>query len=234
MNYLHHALIGVGTAGLGLAAAEAFGMSPAPFMTIGMGALIVATGSIATDLDHPKSFISNSIPSHIIRIALAVLAIPVLAALAALLSTQDVSGTWAQLTGLVFGVSFLRWALIALAVSLGLMSLSWLLYRSLHHRGPLHSIIFAFGVTAATCWIFWYYWLPWTWGLAFGWGWLWHILADGLTEQGVPFFWPFNDEHMHTLPAWSCGVGRALLSLVAVVGIIFLIYFQFSGFSSRS
>jgi membrane-bound metal-dependent hydrolase YbcI (DUF457 family) len=224
MNYLHHARIGVGTAGLGLAAAEAFGMFPAPFMTIGMGALIVATGSIATDLDHPKSFISNSIPSRIIRISVAVLAIPVLAALAALLSTQDVSGTWAQLTALVFGVNFLRRALIALAASLGLMSLSWVLYKSLHHRGPLHSIIFACTMTAVTCWAFWYYWLPWTWGLAFGWGWLWHIFADGLTEQGVPFFWPFNDERRHTLPALACGLGRFLLSLAAVAGIGLTVY----------
>jgi len=90
MNYVHHALIGVGTAGLGLAVAEMLGMPPVPLLTLGMGALIVATGSIATDLDHPKSFISNSIPSHIIRIALAVLAIPILAALAALLTTRDV------------------------------------------------------------------------------------------------------------------------------------------------
>jgi len=57
----------------------------------------------------PQIFYQYSIPSHIIRIALAVLAIPILAALAALLTTRDVSGTWMQLSGLVFGVSFLRW-----------------------------------------------------------------------------------------------------------------------------
>ena len=227
MNYVHHALIGVGTAGLGLAVAEMLGMPPVSLLTLGMGALIVATGSIATDLDHPKSFISNSIPSHIIRIALAVLAIPMLAALAALLTTRDVSGTWLQLSGLGFGVSFLGWALIALAGSLGLMLLSWLLYKSLHHRGPLHSIVFACGVTALASWAFWYYWLPWTWGLAFGWGWLWHILADGLTAEGVPFFWPFNDVRRHTLPVFTCGIGRALLYLVVTAGIILLVYFQF-------
>ena len=230
MNYVHHAFIGVGTAGLGLAIAETLGMPPAPLLTVGMGALIVATGSIATDLDHPKSFISNSIPSRIIRIASAVLAIPLLAALAALLTTHDIFGTWTQLTALVFGVNFLRWALIALAASLGLMLLSWLLYKSLHHRGPLHSILFAFGVTALAGWAFWYYWLPWTWGLAFGWGWLWHILADGLTKEGVPFFWPLNDERRHTLPALACGIGRVLVSLAAVAGIILAAYFQFSGY----
>ncbi len=229
MNYIHHALIGVGTAGLGVAAAEALGLPPPPLLSLGIGALVVGTGSIATDLDHPKSFISNSIPSEVIRIALAILLIPSLAALGALLTTHDLQSVWDQFSGLVFGVNFLRWALIALGGSLGLILLSWLLYKSLHHRGPLHSILFALGVTAIACWIAWYYWLPWTWGLAFGWGWLWHILADGLTKEGVPFFWPFNDERRHTLPEWMLGAARPLVSVVAVAGILLLVYFQVAG-----
>jgi membrane-bound metal-dependent hydrolase YbcI (DUF457 family) len=228
VNYIHHALIGVGTAGLGVAAAEALGLPPLTLATLGMGALVVGTGSIATDLDHPKSFISNSIPTGVIRIALAVLVIPVLAALAVMLTTHDLPGTWRQLTGLVFGVTFLRWAFIALGLALGLMLASWLLYRSLHHRGPLHSLYFTLGVTTIACVVFWWLWQPWTWGLAFGWGWLWHILADGLTEQGVPFFWPFNNTHDHTLPAWGRGAGRLILSVVAGAGIIFLIFLQVS------
>jgi membrane-bound metal-dependent hydrolase YbcI (DUF457 family) len=228
VNYIHHALIGVGTAGLGVVAAEALGMPPPMLITLGIGALVVGTGSIATDLDHPKSFISNSIPSGVIRVALAVLVIPLVATLAAMLTTHDIPGTWTQFAGLVFGVNFLRWALIALGLSLGLMLASWLLYKSLHHRGPLHSLYFTLGVTTVACVVFWWFWLPWAWGLAFGWGWLWHILADGLTEQGVPFFWPFNENRGHTLPAWGCGVGRVLLSLVAIGGIILLIYLQFS------
>ena len=172
---------------------------------------MVGTGSIATDLDHPKSFISNSIPSGVIRVALAILVIPLLAALAAMLTTHDIPGTWRQLTGLVFGVNFLRWAFIALGLALGLMVASWLLYKSLHHRGPLHSIYFTLGLTTVACVVSWWFWLPWAWGLAFGWGWLWHILADGLTEQGVPFFWPFNDDRGHTLPAWSSWSGPVIL-----------------------
>jgi membrane-bound metal-dependent hydrolase YbcI (DUF457 family) len=232
MNYIHHAMIGVGTASLGVVAAEVFGMHQPPLVTLGIGALVIGTGSIATDLDHPKSFISNSIPSHVIRIALAVLVIPLLAGLAALLTAPDPQGTWAQLAGLVFGVNFLRWALIALLSALGLILLSWLLYRSLHHRGPLHSIIFAVGMTVIACLVFWWFWIPWAWGLAFGWGWLWHILADGLTEAGVPFFWPFIDERKHTLPELGRVVGRPLLSIVAAGSIVLLIYFQISGYFS--
>lgn len=229
MNYLHHALIGIGTAGLGIAAAEALGTHPLPLVTLGVGTLVVGTGSIATDLDHPKSFISNSIPSGIIRLALVVLLIPILAGLATVLSTRDIPGSWAGLVGLIFGVDFLRWALIALGVALGLMSLSWLLYRSLHHRGPLHSLYITLAVTTVACMIFWWAWLPWTWGLAFGWGWLWHILADGLTEQGVPVYWPFNEKRLHTLPPLVCALGRPLLSVLAVSGIVMLIILQVSG-----
>ena len=232
MNYIHHALIGVGTASLGVVAAEALGMPALPLVTLGIGALVIGTGSIATDLDHPKSFISNSIPSHVIRIALAVLIIPLLAGLAALLTTPDPRGTWAQLAGLVFRVNFLRWALIALMLALGLILLSWLLYRSLHHRGPLHSIIFALGMMIIVCLVFWWFWIPWAWGVAFGWGWLWHILADGLTEAGVPFFWPFIDERKHTLPELGRAVGRPLLSIVVAGSIILLIYYQISAYFS--
>jgi len=147
MNCVHHVFIGGGTVGLGFATAEAFGMVPAPLLALGTGALLVAAGSNATDLDNPRSFISNSIPSRVVRIVLAVLAIPLFATLAALLTTHDFSNTWVQITGLVFGVNFLHWALIVLAASLGLMLLCWLLYKSLYHRGLLHSIIFAIGVT---------------------------------------------------------------------------------------
>lgn len=228
MNYIHHALIGVGTAGLALVAAETLGLQLLPLPALGLGALAVGIGSISTDLDHPKSFISNSIPSRVIRLALAILLIPLLAAAAAMLTTHDVLGTWIQFTSLVFGVSFLRWALIALGVALGLMLLSWLLYKSLHHRGPLHSLLFAVSMAFLIGWVSWYYWLPWTLGLAFGWGWLWHILADGLTDEGVPFFWPFNDGRRHTLPARICGIGRSLLSLIAAAGIVWLVFFQVS------
>jgi membrane-bound metal-dependent hydrolase YbcI (DUF457 family) len=228
MNYIHHAIIGIGTAGLGIVVAETLGLASPPLLNLAIGALVVGSGSIATDLDHPRSFISNSIPSRVIRLALVILLVPFLAALAALLTTHDMEGTWAQFAGLVFGVNFLRWALIAFVGALGLMLLSWLLYKSLHHRGPLHSILFTLGMTTFACLVLRAFGIYWAWGLALGWGWLWHILADGLTEQGVPFFWPFNDERKHTLPVWACRVARALLSVLSVAGMILLVFFQVS------
>jgi membrane-bound metal-dependent hydrolase YbcI (DUF457 family) len=224
MNYIHHALIGVGTASLGVLVVEACGVPQVTTVALGAGAVIAASGAIATDLDHPKSFISHSIPSRVVRIALAILTIPILATLATLLTSPDTQGTINTFTALVLGVSILRWCLFAAGLSLGLMALSWLLYKSLHHRGPLHSLIFTIAVAVAACLIFTAFKQSWTWGLVFGWGWLWHILADGLTKEGVPFFWPINDERMHTLPAWACGLGRGLLSMASVAGILGLVF----------
>jgi membrane-bound metal-dependent hydrolase YbcI (DUF457 family) len=151
MNYIHHALIGVGTAALGVIAAEAMGLPQVAPAALGIGAVAAAAGAIATDLDHPKSFISHSIPSRIVRIALAILAIPLLAALGVLLTSHDVTGTLYQFTGLVLAIAILRWSLVALGLSLGLMLLSWMLYKILHHRGPLHSLLFILAVVIAAC-----------------------------------------------------------------------------------
>jgi membrane-bound metal-dependent hydrolase YbcI (DUF457 family) len=226
MNYIHHAIIGVGTASLGVIAAQTLGTPQIAPLALGVGALVTAAGSIATDLDHPKSFISNTIPSRVIRVALAILAIPIFVALGVLLTTRDVQGTWTKFSSLLFEVSLLRWTVFALSLSLGLMLLSWLLYKSLHHRGPLHSLVFAMAVTIAACVTFAVFKLSWSLGLLFGWGWLWHILADGLTVEGVPFWWPIHDQRVHVLPGWALGVGRVLLSLSAIGGILGLIYLQ--------
>jgi len=223
MNYVHHAVIGVGTAALGVLAAEALGAPHVSPVILGLGGLAAGAGSIAADLDHPKSFISNTIPTHVLRITLAVLAIPMLAALGSYLTTRDLHGTLTSVTALIWGITFLRWTAIALFASLVLMVLSLLLYKNLHHRGPLHSLVFTAGVTLAACGAFALMGASWLWGLAFGWGWLWHILADGITDQGVPFLWPFNDKRKHALPRWACGVGRILLTLAAVGGVIGLI-----------
>ena len=188
--------------------------------------VVAATGSIATDLDHPRSFISHSIPSRLVRIALAILLIPSLAGLGVLLTTRDLQGTWSQFTALLFGWNILRWSLFALALSLGLIAISWLLYKSLHHRGPLHSLIFTLAITMVAIVVFTVLGQSWGWGLVFGWGWLWHILADGLTKEGVPFFWPFNDDRKHTLPDWMCRGAAWFLSLVSVCGILGLFFLQ--------
>ena len=230
MNYVHHAIIGVGTASLGVVALEALGMPPLPATSLGLSILAAALGAIATDLDHPKSFISNSIPTKLIRTTLMVLAIPLIIALGTFLITRDVQGTVKQFSAMVWGILFLRWAAVALMVALGLMGISRLLYKGLHHRGPLHSLLFALAMTIAACLAFQNLSTSWAFGLFFGWGWLWHILADGLTTEGVPFFWPINDNRLHTLPHWTLGVAKVLLTFSALVGIGLLVYWRISPF----
>jgi membrane-bound metal-dependent hydrolase YbcI (DUF457 family) len=224
MNYLHHAVIGTGTACLGVMAAEALGMPKASPADLGICAVLVVAGSIATDLDHPRSFVSNSLPTRVIRIGLVILMLPLLAGAATFLTTPDLAMTWKHLSGMLLGISVLRWSLMGAGVALGLIGLSWILYRSLHHRGPLHSFFFTFMVSLTACLVFAIYQKPWWYGLAFGWGWLWHILADGLTNQGVPFGWPFNDHRGHSLPVWACGIGRILISAASIIGIVVLAY----------
>jgi len=230
VNYVHHALIGVGTASLGVLAAEALGLPQVAPLVLAAGAVVTAAGSIATDLDHPRSFIANTIPLRVVRWALAILALPALAALGAYLTRRDLGGALQQYQAAVLGVAFLRWAAIALALALGLMGLSWLLYKSLHHRGPLHSLVFTAGITVVACLAFWGLGFSWAWGLLFGWGWLWHILADGLTDHGVPLLWPFRDDRIHLLPGWGSGIGRALFSLAAIFGILGLIALRLRSF----
>ncbi len=222
MNYIHHALIGVGTGALGVLAAEALGAAHVPVLSLGLGALAAAAGSVATDLDHPASFISNTIPSRVVRVSLAVLAIPLLAAAGSYLTSRDLPGTLNEISGLIWGIGFLRWAAAALFGALMLVLLSLLIHKHLRHRGALHSLLFTAGLTAAACAALALLGQTWVWGLCFGWGWLWHILADGLTEQGVPFLWPFDAARRHSLPRWGCGIGRVLLTLAAVGGIIIL------------
>ena len=161
---------------------------------------------------------------------LAILTITILATLATLLTMPDVQGTWNQFTGLVLGIAILRWSLFAFGLSLGLMGFSWLLYKSLHHRGPLPSLFFAMAVTITACITPAAFKQSWGWGLVFGWGWLWHILADGLTKEGVSFFWPFNDDRTHTLTDRASGIGGGLLSLAAITGILGLIFLRLRAF----
>jgi membrane-bound metal-dependent hydrolase YbcI (DUF457 family) len=229
MNYLHHAFIGVGTASLGVAAAEILGAPKASLVTLAMGGVIVAAAAIAPDLDHPKSFISYGIPSRVIRFTLAILAIPLMASMAVFLGSRDPLGSWHQVSGMFLGWSILRWSLIILGAALSLMAFSWLLYKKLHHRGPLHSLVVTFCITLFACLLAGVFGQSWTWGLAFGWGWLWHILADGLTSDGVPFLWPFSDDREHTLPVWICGTGRFLLSLLAGLGFPALLVVRIIG-----
>jgi membrane-bound metal-dependent hydrolase YbcI (DUF457 family) len=230
MNYTQHTLIGVGTAGLGLLTAEALGAPPAALITLIVGTAMAGLGSVAVDIDHPRSFIGRTVPFKVARLAGTILAVPLVAALGTLLTTRNAPDTWMQIWNLIMGLTFLRWLLIIFIAALAIMGLSWFLFHTISHRGPLHSLAFTAGITSAVCLVFWSIGAPWIWGVVFGWGWLWHILADGLTEAGVPLFWPINNNRLHVLPEWARGLGKVLLYLAAFGGIFGMIYLRLRPF----
>lgn len=66
--------------------------------------------------------------------------------------------------------------------------IAWVIQKTLKHRGPFHSLAFAFA-QALIC----YFWLgPWA-AAAFFLGYLSHLLADhALTRTKVPWLWPLG------------------------------------------
>ena len=76
MNGGAHLVIGAATAGLGLWGAQKIGL-PLESGTILGGALIAGIGSLAPDIDHPRSTISRGLPMELLYRGLLLLLIPV-------------------------------------------------------------------------------------------------------------------------------------------------------------
>jgi hypothetical protein len=145
MNYGQYAIIGIGTAGLGLWVAQAIGLPQAEAGTLLTGAGIIALGSIAVDIDHPSAFISRGLLLEILERALPLLSLPATFALIAVLSGGAIPienfQSW-------FHVSFVRWVGIVVGLSLALMFVSRTISGTLKHRGPLHPFVFGVIMTA--------------------------------------------------------------------------------------
>ena len=82
----------------------------------------------------------------------------------------------------------------------GLAMSNWLQSFGVQHRGLTHYGLTTRAVIVASALLGW--WLGYLdVGLAFGLGYLSHVLADGLTLAGVPLLWPWRkDENVHLLP----------------------------------
>lgn len=75
----------------------------------------------------------------------------------------------------------------------GGLSLFGVKHRGLTHRGVIALLVVGVGMVMGDLW---------GWpdaGLAFGLGWVSHILADGMTVSGVPLLWPWKKD-FHLLP----------------------------------
>jgi membrane-bound metal-dependent hydrolase YbcI (DUF457 family) len=192
MNGGQHFVIGAVATGLGLWGAQAMGLQLETGAIIA-GALIAGVGSLAPDIDHPRSTISRGLPTELLRAAWILLSLPitliVLFALSGdLRSAFEVFQSWSQ-------TSLVRWGLVLVIPAVILMVASAIISVLFEHRGTTHSLVFALGATLIATGVGMYFNAAWWYGLLFGWGWLLHLLADATTEMGLPsLLWPFADD----------------------------------------
>jgi membrane-bound metal-dependent hydrolase YbcI (DUF457 family) len=190
MNGGQHFIVGAATAGLGLWGARAIGLQ-LETGSIVAGALIAGLGSLAPDIDHPRSTISRGLPAELLIRGLPLLLLPVVFAVIAAMS-GDISGAIKVFQSLS-QTSLIRWGLILTIPAVALIAISVIISALFRHRGATHSFVFAAGATAIAVAICIYLSVGWWYGYLFGWGWLLHLLADATTEMGLPsLLWPFT------------------------------------------
>ena len=109
----------------------------------------------------------------------------------------------------------------------GLMLSNWLQSFGVEHRGLTHYGVTTLGVMSVSGLLGW--WLGYgDVGLAFGLGYLSHILADSLTIAGTPLLWPLQKEkNFHLLPRAlrirTGGPVEPLLFIVVTILLLFLL-----------
>jgi len=162
---------------------------PTAYATIVAGALISGVGALAPDIDHPTSTVSRGVPR-----ALMAQAVRLFLPFAALIALSAYLGDRARLLDLASAMLPLMRLAVAIAVAAAaLLALSVVVRAAFGHRGATHSLVFA-AVAAATAMLV----CSWlgvreTYGLAFGGGWLSHLIADAGTRKGLPaLLWPFT------------------------------------------
>jgi membrane-bound metal-dependent hydrolase YbcI (DUF457 family) len=221
MNYEGHVIVGIGSLSAFLLAADVIGFAriPAPVpLAAGLG--MAALGSIAADIDHPRSLISSTIPARLLKLGTRLLFFISLPAIVTIASARRVKLVEPER---LIQQDIFRLLLVVTLGALGLFVISRVIHKSFNHRGPIHSPIFFVGVTMVTT-IFLAFYLPnWWWmGLTFGWGWFSHITADGLTHMGIPLFWPLSGEKIHLLPGILLAPARFIVLLMSVLCVVLL------------
>jgi len=156
------------------------------FLSVGVSVL----GAIAVDIDHPQAFVSHWLPKEILRRSSFLLLILVIfAVLAAFLGDANFMAM------LLLNHKLIGIVLISIAFAVGLTAISQLIFNTLGHRGPLHSLFFSLLMTvvAVVAINVAFDSSKWWMGLCFGWGWLSHVLTDKwFTPHDVSLWWPFR------------------------------------------
>lgn len=183
-----HVAIGVGSVGLALAAAAPAGLTLS-VPALGLCALLAGAGALAPDLDHGGSTVSKRLPRRLMARALTVLALLLVAArlVSAGMGRGAADGLWATMAPLT------RITVWAIGAAMALVGASLLLRVTFGHRGPTHSLLAAVVASVTAAALASAAGLDWWLGVAFGWGWLTHVLADATTPKGARFLlWPLR------------------------------------------
>jgi membrane-bound metal-dependent hydrolase YbcI (DUF457 family) len=117
---------------------------------------------------------------------------------------------------------------MARIVELSLRSIIKVLFDALKvyvgHRGPTHTLLVWVVLSGIVSGIVWWIELSWAFALAFGIGYVSHILADATTRSGVKMLEPFSGQTVHLLPeSLRIRTGtpvEGLLVAVIVAGIL--------------
>jgi membrane-bound metal-dependent hydrolase YbcI (DUF457 family) len=190
MEGRQYVAIGVVSALAGLQYAQTIGLETEP-ETVVVSILVVSLGSLFPDIDHPRSTISRTIPGVLFGIGLAILLFPVVSAMipAAFEDFRSASNIFQFLHQL----PLTRLGLLLVILAVAIKVTSAIISACFGHQGAIHSLVFAAGATILAIVVCVRSDVAWWYGLPFGWGWLSHLLADAITEMGLPsLFWPFQ------------------------------------------
>ena len=222
MNYESHVIVGVGSLSAFLLIADVVGLaaipSPAPLAaSLGMAAV----GAIAPDIDHPRSMISASLPTFLLKMGSRLLFFISIPALITVASSRryDIMNPET-----LFKQDIFRLLVVVILGASGLLALSRIVHVFFKHRGPIHSPTFYVGVSVVTPLLIALVIPGWWWmGLIFGWGWFSHLVADSLTPSGIPIFWPLTNKKYNILPDILLPPARFLLIALSIFSMILLI-----------
>ena len=198
MNGGTHLIIGAGSTLAALYLANAATDIPIEPATIWIGLGLAAIGSLAPDIDHPRAAISRGLPKGCLNIGVYLFSVVFLFAIFPVLSRVfNGEGILEAIVG-GFNNSPIAQLLLPIGVSIVIVGLVLMLTSRVvsalfGHRGATHSLFVAVVVTGLSTVGLMLIGIVWWFGLFFGWGYLTHLLADALTEMGLPdLFWPVS------------------------------------------
>lgn len=197
MNWVQHTLAGVGSTvagGVALHLLTGLEIEPAPAV---IALIATGVGSLAPDIDHPKSKISRAIPAVLIFSSIASFGVYLFLFMdwISFFNLQQAGPFEIQLPLIdhpEIESGMRAFVGITLAMGVSLYYLSYLATQVLRHRGPTHSIVFNVGATILAVFISVVLFGTGGYGLVFGWGWYTHLGLDLMTPTGLPYlWWPF-------------------------------------------